>query len=88
MGTGLAEDKIAAIARQVYRRFPEMRAVRPTVRLQVRPGSSSAKSLSEVPHFVLTFKGKAPPPGKPAINCVVRVVADSAGHILKISSTR
>ena len=76
--------QINSITRQVTRQFPEMKNAMPLV--QSQPG---AKTLgAAVDRFVLTFRGRGTSPGGQAIQRIVRVVADSRGKVLKISTSR
>ncbi len=80
----LSPTQIDAIARQVYRQFPEIRDARPQVQDQ-----AGAKVLgADGRRFVLTFKGKGQGPGGQSILRIVRVVADERGKVLKISTSR
>ena len=83
----LSNAQIEGIARQIYRQFPEIKNVRPSV--QNSPDAISAKTLGAVQsRFLLTFKGKGQGPGGQAILRIVRVVADERGKVLKISTSR
>ncbi len=80
----LSSAQIDAIARQVYRQFPEIKEARPQVQNQAgakTPGVDGSR-------FVLTFKGKGQSPGGQSILRIVRVVADARGKVLKISTSR
>jgi hypothetical protein len=80
----LSPTQIDAIARQVYRQFPEIKDARPQVQDQAgakAPGADGSR-------FVLTFKGKGQGPGGQSILRIVRVVADERGKVLKISTSR
>lgn len=80
----LSPTQIDAIARQVYRQFPEIKDARPQVQDQAgakAPGVDGSR-------FVLTFKGKGQGPGGQSILRIVRVVADERGKVLKISTSR
>jgi len=80
----LSPAQIDAIARQVYRQFPEIKEARPLVQNQAgakTPGADGSR-------FVLTFKGKGQSPGGQSILRIVRVVADERGKVLKISTSR
>ncbi len=67
---------IASICEQVYRRFPEVSGSRPTV--QDRPGSQ----------YLLIFRGSAKSADGKSIAHTIRVVANAAGKIVKVSSSR
>jgi hypothetical protein len=80
----LSPAQIDAIARQVYRQFPEVQEARPQV--QSQPGAKSSGANGS--RFLLTFKGKGQGPGGQSIVRIVRVVADERGKVLKISTSR
>jgi len=80
----LSSSQIDAIARQVYRQFPEIKEARPAV--QNQPGAKTPGTPGG--RFVLTFKGKGQGPGGQSIVRIVRVVADERGKVLKISTSR
>ncbi len=76
----MKRETVTHIARQVVRTFPEMEGVTPTVRSQ--EGGRGAEV------FLLTFKGRAALPGGKTLSRIVRVVADDAGRIIRISTSR
>lgn len=67
------------ISRHVFRSFPEMKGVRPTVKRQ--PGGNGAQ-------FLLVYKGQAALPGGRRMMRIVRVVADERGSIVRMSTSR
>jgi hypothetical protein len=71
---------ITDIAREVYRRFPEMSGASPTVRRQDTPAGKE--------QYVLTFKATAGLPGGKSLQRIVRVTADSHGKIVRMSTSR
>ncbi len=73
-------EVVSKIARQVARTFPEMGSVRPTVRAQASHQGADV--------YLLTFKGKVALPTGKTLSRIVRVTADEAGHILRISTSR
>jgi hypothetical protein len=79
----LSSTQIAAISRQVYRQFPEVKDASPSVQDQ-----AGAKSLNGGSRYTLTYRGRGQGPGGKAINRIVRVVADDRGHVLKMSTSR
>jgi hypothetical protein len=81
---GLTTAILDAIARQVYRQFPEVQGARPSV----QPQSSAKSGGASNNQFVLTFKGSGRGPAGQAIQRIVRVVADERGKVLKISTSR
>ncbi len=67
---------IGQICEQVYHRFPEVAGKRPDV--QNRPGGQ----------FLLIFRGAGRAADGRAISHTVRVIASSAGKIIKVTSSR
>ena len=80
----LSASQIEAIAKQVYRQFPEVKDARPAVQNQA--GAKAIGAAAE--RFVLTFRGRGQGPGGKSIARIVRVVADDGGKILKMSTSR
>ncbi len=74
---------VNSIRQQVANRFPEVAGSAPSVRPQ-----AAAKGPGGSATFLLTFKGRVTQPGGFAINRAVRVVANDAGRILKITTSR
>lgn len=81
---GLTTAILDAIARQVYRQFPEVQGVRPSV----QPQSGAKSGGAGGGQFVLTFRGSGQGPAGQSIQRIVRVVADERGKVLKISTSR
>jgi hypothetical protein len=71
---------LSRLNKEVRKSFPEMARVKPKV-------SAQSKSMDDGT-FLLTYKGKAQLPGGKSIERIVRVVADSRGRILKITTSR
>lgn len=80
----LSSPQIEAIARQVYRQFPELRGAPPAVQNQPMGKTSGMNGQ----RFVVTFRGRGQGPGGQGIVRIVRVVADERGKVLKISTSR
>lgn len=76
---------IKSITKEVYRRFPDLEGSQPKVRLQSAP---QAKSIPTSPKYLLTYRGKARSADGKTIHRMVRVIADTAGKILKITTSR
>jgi hypothetical protein len=81
---GLSTSQVDAIARQIYRQFPEIKGVQPSVQNQPAAKNGGASGS----RFLLTFKGRGQGPGGQSILRIVRVVADERGKVLKISTSR
>jgi hypothetical protein len=72
----MERNTIDAVCSQVYRDFPEMRGVSPKVKAQ---GSDQ---------HLLIFQGNATTANGLSLSRTVRVVVNTSGKILKISTSR
>lgn len=77
----LNPTQLEAITKQVYQKFPELKGTAPEVQNRAGVG---AKSLGE--NYLIIFKEK--PATAKSIVRVVRVTANAAGAVLKISTSR
>ena len=71
---------LSKLNKEVGRSFPELANVKPKISAQ----SKSAKEGT----YLVTYKGKAQLPDGRTIDRIVRVVADSRGRILKMTTSR
>lgn len=71
---------VKSISSHVYRQFPEVKGIKPKVRLQSGSGDSSK--------YLLTFQGEVLTSTGKAMPRLVRVVASGGGDILKITTSR
>jgi hypothetical protein len=71
---------VKSISSRVYRQFPEVKGVKPKVRLQSGSGDTSK--------YLLTFQGEVLTSTGKAMPRLVRVVASGGGDILKITTSR
>jgi hypothetical protein len=71
---------LSKINKQVGRQFPELDGVEPKVQVQHTPDENR--------QFLLTYHGSAELPGGKRLKRIVRVVADVAGHVIRISTSR
>jgi hypothetical protein len=78
---------VQSISNRVYKKFPEIAGKKPQVRKQ-RTNGSLAKSAKPSANYLLTFRGIGKGPGGRKIPRLVRVVANTRGKILKISTSR
>jgi len=69
------------VTRKVGRQFPELKDAQPTIKRQITKGNGKD-------HYVLTFKGEAELPGGRSIKRIVRVVADSSGKVIRMSTSK
>lgn len=73
---------VAVISQKIYRQFPEVSGHAPAVQTQ-----SSAKGGANST-YLLTFKGQVSSGSGPSFSRSVRVVANSDGRILKVTTSR
>jgi hypothetical protein len=85
---GLTSSQLDAIARQVYRRFPELRGQSPSVQRQTAEAKSGKPVGAGKERYVLTFKGSQQTPDGRRLNRIVRATADERGRVLKISTSK
>jgi len=71
----MEKNTVTTICKQIYRQFPEVDGVKPSVKPQGN-------------NYLLVFHGSANMGGGKKIERTVRVVADSAGKISKVSTSR
>lgn len=75
------QQALKKLTHKVARQFPELKDARPTIKRQAAAGNGKAQ-------YVLTFKGKAELPGGRTIKRIVRVVADSNGNVIRMSTSK
>ena len=78
MGSRLSKSQIDAICRRVYKRFPDLKGVRPRVK----------RERARDDRFQLLFKTTVALPDGPSLSISVRAVADENGRVLKLTSSR
>jgi hypothetical protein len=76
------EKTIDDICKEVYRRFPEIRGVKPKIQ-PYRP--SIAQSASASTKSLLIFQGGGVTDSKKTLTYIVRVVVDADGKISRMS---
>lgn len=81
----IEEDVIEAISKDIYRRFPAVEGKKPKVKLQQL---SDNRSIGKAPTYLLTYHGRVSLPNRKTLPYWVRVVTNSKGKILKISTSR
>jgi hypothetical protein len=74
-------EAIDRVNRKISKQFPEMKSVRPTVKVETKAGNNGQK-------YSLTYKGKADLPNGRTISRVVRVIADAKGKVLRMSTSK
>lgn len=75
------QNAMKKVTRKVTRQFPELKGARPTIKRQAAVGNGKEQ-------FVLTYKGEAELPGGRTIKRIVRVVADSSGKVIRMSTSK
>ena len=70
------EKAINQVCQSVYRKFPELRGVKPSVKSQTTG------------NFLLVFSGSAKAEDGKTISRTVRVTASESGKIIKLSTSR
>jgi hypothetical protein len=78
MGSKLSKSQVDAICRRVYKRFPDLKGVRPRVKPE----------RARDDRFQLLFKTTVALPDGPSLPITVRAIADENGRVLKLTSSR
>lgn len=72
----MEEKALSQVCQSVYRKFPELKGARPSVKNQTTG------------NFLLVFSGKAKTEDGLTISRTVRVTASESGKIIKMSTSR
>ena len=75
------EKALKKVIRKVAKQFPELKDAQPTIKRKAAAGNGREQ-------YVLTFKGKAELPGGRTIKRIVRVIADSGGKVIRMSTSK
>jgi hypothetical protein len=73
---------VSAISRKIYQQFPEVSGRAPAIQTQ----ASAKGGVNST--YLLTFKGQVSSGGGPSFSRSVRVVANSDGRILKVTTSK
>jgi hypothetical protein len=88
-GNSMDSKTIQSISKKIYRRFPEVDGVKPSLRKQKIPGTKRDKpSNLENHNYLLTFKNTVKGPGSQKIQRIIRVVTSSSGKIIKTTTSK
>jgi hypothetical protein len=79
---------IDKVNKQVYKKFPEVVGLKPSIRKQTGSKQINASRSSNQDSFLLTYKFSGVGPGGRKIPQFVRVVATSSGKIIKMSTSK
>jgi hypothetical protein len=74
-------EMVQSISKQVYRRFPEFKGIKPKVRSQPTPKTDHKT-------YLLTYATRARIDEERFLDRWIRVVVDESGKIIKISTSR
>lgn len=74
----MKKEAVEKVTRAVVRQFPEMNGVRPAVRSE----------KGDEDRYQMIFKGAAELPGGKTMKRIVRVVANSKGDVIRMSTSR
>jgi hypothetical protein len=77
----MEREAIERINRKVSKQFPEMKSVRPSVKVESKANNGRQK-------FALTYKGKVELPNGRMLSRVVHVVADEKGKVIRMSTSK
>jgi hypothetical protein len=75
----MESDIMDKVCQQVYRKFPEVNGIKPSIKSQ---------PSDEGQHYLLTFKGNATTPDGKILPRIVRVVANDKGKLIKLTTSR
>ncbi len=85
----LNTSQVKAIAKTIYKKFPELSGADPTITRQAVPQAKSiGPQQPTTERYLLTFSTKTSLPNGQYINRIVRVVAGPHGKVIKISTSR
>lgn len=81
---------LAAVSKQVQRQFPEVAGCKPNVRLQQPPQAKNMPKAEGLPPslYLVTYRGTVLSSEGINIPRLVRVVVNSDGKIIKITTSR
>ncbi|MGA2819743.1 MAG: hypothetical protein ABSF61_03695 [Anaerolineales bacterium] len=77
---GMSSQLVERISARVYREYPELRGVHPSLSTQSGAGGRT--------QYALTYRGKVRTDSGALLPRLVRVVADERGQILRISTSK
>lgn len=80
----LKSDIIDKVSKKVYRKFPDLKGVKPKVKKRPKDENSG-----EAPSgYLLLYKTRVSGPGGKEITRIVRAVSDKKGNVQKISTSK
>jgi hypothetical protein len=90
MSSSLDPKIIKKVSDRVYKQFPEVVGVKPNIRKQTsgQRSKQNGKSAKDIYNFLLTFRRKVDLGNGKKMDRRVRVVVDTRGKILKMTTSR
>ena len=79
---------VEKLEKNIYRRFPEVKGIKPKIRKQPIPKSQEGKIIKSKQNYLLTFKKELRGPLGKKIPRWVRVVVTPKGKIIKITTSK
>ena len=79
------DEVIQIVNKEIYRRFPEVNGKKPKV---VQQQLSQARSIGKQPTYLLTYQSRVKLQNNKSLPYWVRVVVNTQGKILKLSTSR
>jgi hypothetical protein len=85
----LTSAQVEAVARQVYRQYPEVQGQKPSVQRQsAAAASKNGRTGGQSGGYVVTFKASRRTPDGRTLTRIVRATTDERGKVLKISTSK
>ena len=84
----LRSGDVKSISTNVYRKFPELKGVIPSVTKQSIPNTKTLSKTNHISTYLLTYKGVVSMPGGHTMHKIVRVVSNNKGQVLKMTLSK
>ena len=84
----LSPGDVKSISANVYRKFPELKGVIPSVTKQSIPNTKTLSKQNHTSTYLLTYKGVVSMPGGHTMHKIVRVMANNKGQVLKMTLSK
>ena len=84
----LSPGDVKSISATVYRKFPELTGVIPSVNKQSIPNTKKSSKTNHTYSYLLTYKSVVSMPGGHTMHKIVRVVVNNKGKVLKMTSSK
>ncbi len=84
----LRSGSVKSISVSVYKKFPELTGVIPSIKKQTIPNTKASPKINDTFRYLLTYKGVASMPGGHTMHKIVRVVANNKGKVVKMTLSK